>query len=67
MPESTITQEDLLTADQVAELLHVQRSTILDRLRRGELPGSKLGGKSWLVRRADLRAKLDEMFEEGCR
>ncbi len=53
--------DQLLTPDQVAGLLCIQRSTVLDLLRRGELPGAKLG-KFWLIRRSALEAALDEKF-----
>jgi excisionase family DNA binding protein len=35
--------DELLTTDQVAELLHMPRSTVEDYARRGVLPSIKLG------------------------
>jgi excisionase family DNA binding protein len=35
--------DELLTADEVAELLHITRSTVSDHARRGVLPSIKLG------------------------
>jgi excisionase family DNA binding protein len=35
--------DELLTADEVAELLHITRSTVSDYARRGVLPSIKLG------------------------
>jgi excisionase family DNA binding protein len=35
--------DELLTADDVAEILHVPRSTVSDYARRGVLPSIKLG------------------------
>jgi excisionase family DNA binding protein len=52
---------DLLTPDEVAELLKVKRTTIMNWLRDGKLPGIKLGdGKAaeWRVERSDLEAYL---------
>jgi len=34
---------ELLTADEVADLLHIPRSTVRDYARRGVLPSVKLG------------------------
>lgn len=35
--------DELLTADEVAELLHIPRSTVSEDTRRGVLPSIKLG------------------------
>jgi excisionase family DNA binding protein len=42
--------DELLTADEVAELLHITRSTVSDYARRGVLPSIKLGRHRRLVR-----------------
>ena len=42
--------DELLTADDVAELLHVPRSTVSDYARRGVLPSIKLGRHVRFVR-----------------
>ena len=47
-----------LSVSQVAEELGVSRKTVLRRLRRGELPGKKLGSR-WRI----PRAELERMFE----
>ena len=43
----------ILQADEVAELLKLRQSTVLDLSRRGILPAFKIG-KHWRYRRADL-------------
>lgn len=45
--------EELLTPDQVAQELHLKRKTVMNWLRAGRIPGTKLG-KLWRVRRSDL-------------
>ena len=43
----------ILEPDEVAELLKLRHSTVLDLSRRGVLPAFKIG-KHWRYRRADL-------------
>ena len=43
----------ILQADEVAELLKLRESTVLDLSRRGILPAFKIG-KHWRYRRDDL-------------
>jgi excisionase family DNA binding protein len=53
--------EDLLTPAAAAALLHVQRSTVIAYLRRGDLAGVKLPGRrygTWRIRPSDLDAFL---------
>lgn len=47
--------QDTLTADEVAEVLGVDRSTIMRWLRDGDLAGWKIG-RTWYVEQADVRA-----------
>jgi len=42
--------DELMTADEVAELLHILRSTVSDYARRGVLPSVKLGRHRRFVR-----------------
>ncbi len=42
--------DELLTTDEVAELLHIPRSTVADYARRGVLPSIKLGRHRRFVR-----------------
>jgi excisionase family DNA binding protein len=48
-------REDLLTAEEVAEILRLKRATALDYMRRGVIPAFKLGRKWYSV-----RPRLDE-------
>jgi excisionase family DNA binding protein len=52
-----LTREDVLDVREVAELLHVPRSTIFDYARRGLLPGHKLG-RRWVFLHDELDAAL---------
>src|SRR5437588_12733839 len=52
-----LTREDVLDVRDVAELLHMPRSTIFDYARRGVLPGRKLG-RRWVFLRDELDAAL---------
>ena len=45
----------MLAAREVAELLHIPLSTVLDFARRGVLPGHKLG-RRWIFLRDELEA-----------
>lgn len=52
---------DLLTPDEAAEILRVKRSTVMNWLRGGTLPGIKLGdGKAaeWRIERGDLESYI---------
>jgi excisionase family DNA binding protein len=51
----------MLTLDQVAEELQVNRAGVYAMVRRGELPALKLGGRGmWRVDRRDLEAFIDQ-------
>jgi excisionase family DNA binding protein len=52
-----LTREDVLDVREVAELLHMPRSTIFDYARRGVLPGHKLG-RRWVFLRDELDAAV---------
>ena len=52
--------DDLLTAEQVAEILHLSKRTVQDLLKGSKLQGFKLAGKNWLVRREDLDNYVEE-------
>lgn len=58
----SFTRDDLLTATDVAAVLQVQRSTALDYLRRGVIPGRKIG-RNWFVLRSQLDAHIADLFE----
>jgi excisionase family DNA binding protein len=52
-PIDVMAEFGILQADEVAELLKLRPSTVLDLSRRGILPAFKIG-KHWRYRRADL-------------
>jgi excisionase family DNA binding protein len=51
--------KELLTVDEVAEILRTTPNTVYRWLRAGKLPGVKLG-KEWRIRKETLAAKLTE-------
>ena len=55
---------ELLTADQVAQLLQMKRTTIEDYARRGLLPSIKLGRHRRFVR-SDVEAVLERLRNGG--
>ena len=58
----SVTRSDLLTPADVAAVLQVRRSTALDYLRRGVIPGRKIG-RNWFVLRSQLDAHLADLFD----
>lgn len=48
---------DLLTPEEAAALLRLNRETIYRNLRRGNLPGTKLGGQ-WRISKSALESML---------
>lgn len=52
-----LTREDVLDAREVAELLHLPISTVLEYARRGLLPGHKLG-RRWIFLRDEIEAAV---------
>ncbi len=52
--------DELLTADEVAELLHIPRSTVSDYARRGVLPSIKLGRHVRFVR-SDVAEAIEQL------
>jgi excisionase family DNA binding protein len=55
-----LTLEELMTAEQVADLLLIRRSTVEDYARRGLLPSIKLGRHRRFVR-SDVRAAVEAL------
>lgn len=49
---------DIVPVERLAEHLRLSRSTVREHLRRGALPGRKIGGR-WFVTRRDLLAFLE--------
>lgn len=58
-PATTQLTSDVMTADQVAEFLGVDRTTVYDFAARGVVPHQRLG-KRLLFRRGGIVAWLDE-------
>jgi excisionase family DNA binding protein len=52
-----LTREDVLDGRDVAELLHLPLSTVLEYARRGVLPGRKLG-RRWIFLRDEVEAAV---------
>ena len=60
----SFTREDLLTADNVADILQIKRSTALDYMRRGVIPARKVG-RRWYALRSRLDAHIGDLFDFG--
>jgi excisionase family DNA binding protein len=56
--------EDLLTTEQVAEILHMKRDTVSRKIWKREIPAVKVG-RRWLVRRETLDAMLELPAPQG--
>jgi excisionase family DNA binding protein len=56
---------ELMTTEEVADLLAMRRSTIDDYARRGLLPSLKLGRHRRFIRTDVIRA-IDELRRRGC-
>jgi excisionase family DNA binding protein len=52
-----LTRDDVLDGRDVAELLHLPISTVLEYARRGLLPGRKLG-RRWIFLRDEVEAAV---------
>lgn len=61
-----MTGERLLKARDVADLLGLEMSTVLDRFQRGEIPGFRLGGRKGGPVRFRL-SEIEEWLENSCR
>jgi excisionase family DNA binding protein len=62
--QPSFNREDLLTPDEVAKILRVQRTTALNYMRRGVIPAAKIG-KHWYSSRPLLDEHLASLFREG--
>lgn len=58
------TNTDVLTVEQVADYLQLNKLTVYKYVREGRLPASKIG-KSYRIRRADVDAFLDAQRVSG--
>ncbi len=60
-----LTAADVLTAGEVAELLHMPTSTVEHLARQGTLPSRKIGRRRLYVRQHVEALLLDETAEAG--
>jgi excisionase family DNA binding protein len=59
-------RDDLLTPNDVADVLRVKRTTALDYMRRGVIPACKIG-RRWYSAKPLLEQHLDHLFDPGLR
>lgn len=52
-------EDELLTAEELAELLHIHLDSVRRMMRQKRLPAVKVG-RRWYVRRADFDALLTQ-------
>ena len=57
--------EDWLSADEVAALCGMSHSRVCQLLRSGELPGERLRGKFWQVRRKHAERFIQQPAGKG--
>jgi excisionase family DNA binding protein len=55
---------ELLTTEQVGEVLHMKADTVARKIHRGEIPAVKYG-KRWLVRRETLENIIRSSAPQG--
>jgi excisionase family DNA binding protein len=56
-------QSDIMTREQVAELLDVTEASVTAYVKKRGLRGAKMAGGEWRFRRADVLAWLDKQGE----
>jgi excisionase family DNA binding protein len=56
-PRSGLTRDEVMTAAEVAELLHLPVSTVYYLARRGDIPACRLG-RTWRF----LRPRIEELL-----
>ena len=59
-------RDEILTVDEVAEFLKVNRMTVYRKIRSGQIEAFKLG-RHWRVRREDLDNFIDQLSQRGIR
>jgi excisionase family DNA binding protein len=57
VPARGLTRDEVMTASEVAELLHLPVSTVYYLARRGEIPACRLG-RAWRFLRPRIEEKL---------
>jgi excisionase family DNA binding protein len=58
-------ESEILTRDQVAEMLKVHPATVTQYVKKKGLRGVQLTGGDWRFRRSDLEAWLEQRATEG--
>lgn len=58
------TREELLTANEVAAILRVKRTTAMDYMRRGVVPACKIG-RRWYSPKSLLDGHLQELIADN--
>lgn len=58
-PGPAFSREELMTVEEVADVLRVKKATALDYMRRGVIPAFKLG-RYWYSLRPRLNAHVEE-------
>jgi excisionase family DNA binding protein len=53
----SMSREELMTAAQVAEVLHMRPDSVVRKINKGEIPALKVGSR-WMVKRETLEAYL---------
>ena len=64
--DAHFSREDLLDANDVADVLRVKRTTALDYMRRGVIPACKIG-RRWYSAKPLLDRYLDGLFDPASR
>jgi hypothetical protein len=63
-PQLHFSREELLTPNDVARILRVQRTTAIGYMRRGVVPAAKIG-RRWYSSKPLLEDFLEHLFESG--
>jgi Helix-turn-helix domain len=64
--EAHFSREDLLDANDVADVLRVKRTTAIDYMRRGVIPACKIG-RRWYSAKPLLEQHIDHLFDPASR
>lgn len=55
---------DILTVSQVAKYLQISDKTVRRLIADGKLTASKVGGRSWRIKKTDIEKYLDKHTNE---
>lgn len=56
--------EDVLTVDEVCEILHIGRNTCTQLLRSGQLKGFRIGTRVWTIPRDAVNQFISEQMKK---